>query len=209
MKLSKIIENLQCNKINFEDLEIDNLMTNSKYQKPNSLFFCYQGVSVDSHDFVNEAIDNGAIALIVEKNLKRLLNSEEKQATLLISIENLNNYKSVYSEIAGDKIIQTLIAIIKSTVDTIDFLGQIDEKTLIIITNPYGAEKLAAFLTFAFDTVAPKFYSNDDVKRGYIILKGDRKAGMRINFVSILISGIIDNYKLISTPEGLLERLST
>ena len=144
---------------------------------------------------------------IVEKNLKRLLNSEEKQATLLISIENLNNYKSVYSEIAGDKIIQTLIAIIKSTVDTIDFLGQIDEKTLIIITNPYGAEKLAAFLTFAFDTVAPKFYSNDDVKRGYIILKGDRKAGMRINFVSILISGIIDNYKLISTPEGLLERL--
>lgn len=144
---------------------------------------------------------------IVEKNLKRLLNSEEKQATLLISIENLNNYKSVYSEIAGDKIIQTLIAIIKSTVDTIDFLGQIDEKTLIIITNPYGAEKLAAFLTFAFDTVAPKFYSNDDVKRGYIILKGDREAGMRINFVSILISGIIDNYKLISTPEGLLERL--
>ena len=33
MKLGKIIENLQCNKINFEDLEIDNLMTNSKYQK--------------------------------------------------------------------------------------------------------------------------------------------------------------------------------
>lgn len=144
---------------------------------------------------------------IVLKNLKRLLNAEEKQATLLISIENLDNYKSVYSEIAGDKIIQTLIAIIKSTLDKVDFLGQIDEKTFIIITNPYGSEKLAAFLTFAFDTVAPKFYSKQDAEQGYIILKGNREAGMRSNFVSILIAGIIDNYKLISTPESLLERL--
>ena len=95
MKLSKIIENLQCNKINFEDLEIDNLMTNSKYQKPNSLFFCYQGVSVDSHDFVNEAIDNGAIALIVEKKLNvdipQILVEDTRQAISIIASNFYNN----------------------------------------------------------------------------------------------------------------------
>lgn len=95
MKLSKIIENLQCNKINFEDLEIDNLMTNSKYQKPNSLFFCYQGISVDSHDFVNEAIDNGAIALIVEKNLNvdipQILVEDTRQAISIIASNFYNN----------------------------------------------------------------------------------------------------------------------
>lgn len=143
----------------------------------------------------------------VEKNLKRLLNSDEKQATLLISIENLENYKSIYSEIAADKIIQTLTAIIKSTLDSSDFFGEIDEKNFIILTNPYGAEKLAAFLTFAFDTVAPKFYSKSDAERGYMILKGDGEAGMRANFVTVLIGGIIDNYKLITNIDILLERL--
>ena len=66
---------------------------------------------------------------------------------------------------------------------------------------------MAAFLTFAFDTVVPKFYSSTDAKRGYMLLKGDKMAGMRANFVSILIGGIIDNYETIKTPEELIERL--
>ena len=143
----------------------------------------------------------------VQKALRRLLNSDNKQAVLLVGVENLENYKSIYSDIAGDKLLQTLAAITKSTLDSNDFLGQLNEKNFIIITNPFSAEKMAAFLTFAFDTVAPKFYSEQDVKRGYTLMKGDREAGMRANFVSILIGGILDNYDLISSEEALLEKL--
>ena len=143
----------------------------------------------------------------VEKNLKRLLNNDNKPAVLLLGLENLRNYKSVYTDVAGDKIIQTLIAIVKSTLDNNDFLGQLDEENFVIITNPYTAEKMAVFLTFAFDTVAPKFYSVQDAKRGYMLLKGDRMAGMRVNFVSLLIGGIIDNYEQIKSVEALEQRL--
>ena len=143
----------------------------------------------------------------ITKTLKRLLNAENKPAVLLMGVENLNSYKSVYSDIAGDKLIQTIVAITKSTLDINDFLGQLNENSFIIITNPYSAEKMAAFLTFAFDTVAPKFYSQEDAKRGYTLLKCDRMAGMRANFVSILIGGILDNYELINTPEELIDRL--
>ena len=38
----------------------------------------------------------------VEKNLKRLLNSDNKPAVLLLGLENLKNYKSVYTDVAGD-----------------------------------------------------------------------------------------------------------
>ena len=100
----------------------------------------------------------------VRKALKRILNSECKNAVLLVGIENLGNYRSIYSDVAGDKLVQTLIAITKSALDTADFLGQLNDTNFIIITNPYSAEKLAAFLTFAFDTVAPKFYSSADAK---------------------------------------------
>ena len=143
----------------------------------------------------------------VYKAIRRLLHSENKLAILLAGIENLDNYKSVYSDIAGDKLLQTFAAITKSALDANDFLGQLDDKNFVIITNPYSAEKMAAFLTFAFDTVTPKFYSEQDARRGYTLLDGDRKAGMRANFVSVLIGGILDNYESICGVDRLLEKL--
>ena len=142
----------------------------------------------------------------MEKSLKRILNSEN-EATLIIGIENLENYKSVYSDIAADKLIQTFTAITKSALEPEDFLGQLNETNFIIITNNYKAEKLAEFLTFAFDTVAPKFYSEQGAKRGYMLIKSDRLAGMRANFVSVQIGGILGQYKQINSVNALIERL--
>lgn len=141
-----------------------------------------------------------------KKALKRLLNTEG-QAALLVGIENIENYKAIYTEVAGDKIVQTLVAIAQSALEKSDFIGQYDEKNFIIITNNYRAEKLAEFLTFAFDTVAPKFYSETDAKRGYTTLKGAKYAGMRVNFVSILIGGISEGFHMFSDVDLLLEKL--
>ena len=143
----------------------------------------------------------------VYKAVRRLLHSENKLAILLAGIENLDNYKSVYSVLAGVKLFHFFSAFTNFELDTNDFLGQLDDKNFVIITNPYSAEKMAAFLTFAFDTVTPKFYSEQDARRGYTLLDGDRKAGMRANFVSVLIGGILDNYESISGVDGLLEKL--
>lgn len=144
---------------------------------------------------------------IVEKMLKRILHTQNSQAVLLVGVENLENYKSVYSDIAADKLIQTFVAITKSSLEPDDFLGQVNETNFIIITNPYRAEKLAAFLTFAFDTVAPKFYSEQDARRGYMLMKSDRQAGMRANFVSVMVGGMLGNYEHLNSVDALIERL--
>lgn len=144
---------------------------------------------------------------IVEKSIKRLLHTNNQQSILMIGIENLENYRSVYSDVASDKLIQTFVAITKSALEPDDFLGQLNDTNFVIITNPYRAEKLSAFLTFAFDTVAPKFYSEQDARRGYMILKSDRLAGMRANFVSVQIGGMLGNYEHISSVNALIERL--
>ncbi len=143
----------------------------------------------------------------VIKNLKRLLGKINKQAVLLIGLDNLDSYKRRYSEVAGDKLVQTLVAIIKSTLSEEDFLGQLNDEDFIVITNSYSAEKMAEFLSFAFDTVVPKFYSGQDVARGYMLMQGDRLAGMRANFVSIQISGVMENFEFASKVDGLLEKL--
>ena len=144
---------------------------------------------------------------IVEKSLKRVLSSEQNKAVMLIGIENLDNYKSVYSDIASDKLVQTFVAITKSSLEPDDFFGQLNDTNFVIITNIYRAEKLSSFLTFAFDTVAPKFYSEQDARRGYMLMKSDRLAGMRANFVSVQIGGMLGNYEHINSLEGLIERL--
>ena len=143
-----------------------------------------------------------------KKALKRVLTGEH-QAVLLAGIENLDEYKSIYTELAADKLLQTFIAIAKSTLSESDFIGQIDEKNFVIITNKYGAEKLAEFLTFAFDTVIPKFYSHADAERGYSLLKGERYAGMRVNFVSVLVGAIVDDFTLVPSVDVLIDKLQS
>ena len=140
------------------------------------------------------------------KALKRVL-STEGLAVLFADIQNFEAYKEIYTELAGDKLIQTFVAIIKSALDNSDFVGQYNDTGFVIITNKYKAEKLATFLIFAFDTVVPKFYSQTDVKRGYSLLKGEKYAGMRVDFVSVLIGGMVDGFAFVPNTKILLDRL--
>ncbi len=67
MELKKLltgIENLKSK----GDLEIDikKVECNSKNIKPNSLFIAIKGYDFDGHEYVNEAIENGAIAVMLD-----------------------------------------------------------------------------------------------------------------------------------------------
>lgn len=139
--------------------------------------------------------------------LKRILARKNDWAAILISIENFLPYTEIYTELAGDRVIQAFIAIMKSTLDEKDFLSQISDNEFLIITHPATAEKIASFLTFAFDTIAPKFYSNEDSKRGYMLLQGDEFAGIRIPFLAVAIGVISSEFDTYSDAEKLLTKL--
>ena len=124
--------------------------------------------------------------------LKRIVADNGKWAVMLVSIENFQNYKETYTELASDKIVKTYCAIIRSTLSENDYFGTISDNRFLIITDSIKCEKLAHFLTFAFDSVAAKFYSPQDVKRGFMLMQGDEFAGRRSNFVHTTI-GIITN----------------
>lgn len=143
----------------------------------------------------------------VLKEIKRTLVKNEKRAFMLISIENFMDYKSIYSDIASDRLVQTFTAIMKTSISETDFLGQLSENEFFIITNPMYCEKISAFLTFAFDSVAEKFYSQTDLKRGYIILQGDEKEGRRGEFLHCAIGVITNEYKSYFSPDEVLNSL--
>lgn len=124
--------------------------------------------------------------------LKRMISAKAQRAALLISIDNFFNYKENYTELASDKLIQTYWAIIKSTIEDEDFFGEIRENEFLVITDRNKAEAVANYLIYAFETVSSKFYSIEDNKRGYMMMKGDNQAGRRSNFVHTTI-GVVTN----------------
>lgn len=124
--------------------------------------------------------------------IKRMISSKSHLAALLVSIDNFFNYKENYTELASDKLIQTYWAIIKSTIEEDDYFGELRENEFLIITDSDKAEAVANYLIYAFETVSSKFYSIEDNKRGYMMMKGDNQAGRRSNFVHTTI-GVINN----------------
>lgn len=141
------------------------------------------------------------------KSLKRTLAKNKPWACLLISVQNFQNYKDIYTELASDRLLQTYCAIINSAIDKEDFLGQISENEFLIITNPLRAEKIASFLAFAFDAVSAKFYSAEDAKRGYTILQGDERAGRRSEFVFTTIGVVTNEFREYTSVEEVLNSL--
>lgn len=68
MLLSKLIDKLKYKSIQANlDLEIDAIEFDSRKVSKSGLFVALRGVSVDGHEYIKTAIDNGAIAIICEE----------------------------------------------------------------------------------------------------------------------------------------------
>ena len=142
------------------------------------------------------------------KMIKRELNSAQEWAIMLIDIDNLEFYKEIYGELAADKLLQTYSAIIKSSLDKGDYLGQFGKDDFIVITKTTEkAEKIANYLVYAFETVVSKFYSKSDAKRGFMFMHGDEEAEDKVKLVSTSIGVITNQYKKYSDVKQVISSL--
>lgn len=70
MKLDELIEHLDYKDlINFKNIDITGISYNSKTTKKGDIFVCLVGEHTDGHEYAKSAIENGAVALLVEREL--------------------------------------------------------------------------------------------------------------------------------------------
>lgn len=71
MKIVELLRGLNYNLVSGEEnIEINCLQYDSRKVKAGDVFFAISGFSVDGHNFISKAIENGAKAIVVEKDLE-------------------------------------------------------------------------------------------------------------------------------------------
>lgn len=65
-----------------KEVLVKGIKINSKEVTPGDIFVCTMGVNADRHDFIEEAIQNGAVAVVVQKDIKCIVPT--------IKVENTN-----------------------------------------------------------------------------------------------------------------------
>lgn len=68
-KLAERAEGAMLYGIDKRETEIKRLCTDSRKQTENGLFFCLSGENTDAHEFAEQALQNGAVALVCERKL--------------------------------------------------------------------------------------------------------------------------------------------
>ena len=130
---------------------------------------------------------------ITIKAIKKSIFEKRECSYLLIKIRGINLYRKTHGEIAFEKVLQTLSAIINSMLAQEDFIGHIKDSEFILITNTSQAEKIASFLAFAFDNILNKFYSDDEFENNFTIQSDETKQETKESLMMLNIAVVEKN----------------
>ena len=107
MDLGKIMENIDFNLINGNiDIEIKEIQYDSRKVKAGDVFFCIEGYNVDGHKYIQNAINNGAVAVVCQKNIEKHLNvtvikTKDCRKALALSAANYYGHPSRTMKMIG------------------------------------------------------------------------------------------------------------
>jgi diguanylate cyclase (GGDEF)-like protein len=137
---------------------------------------------------------NVSILNEIESRIKK----GEKFAVCYIDLDKFKSYNDKYGFEMGDRIIQEtariLIQSVEEAGDKNDFIGHVGGDDFVIVTTPDKVERLCNTIIAKFDLRMPKFYSEEDRKRGCIISKDRRGREVQIPLLTISIA-VVTNQK--------------
>jgi len=130
------------------------------------------------------------------KEIKSRLNTSEEFCVAYADINKFKEYNDYYGFEWGDKVIQHTAGIITTTLRErgthSDFLGHIGGDDFIFVTNWGSIKDVCETIIETFDKTIPSFYKDEDLKRGYIIVK-NREGKITASSVLSLSIGVATN----------------
>ncbi|MDP8234349.1 MAG: response regulator [Candidatus Saelkia tenebricola] len=119
-------------------------------------------------------------------------------AVCYADLDKFKNYNDKYGFEKGDRIIQHTARILIEAIDDVgvesDFIGHVGGDDFVIVTEVERAEKISQNIIEKFNSRVPDYYSEEDIKRGYIISKDRKGKEDQIPLLSISIA-VVTNQK--------------
>ena len=130
----------------------------------------------------------------IHAELKKRIANKEEFAVLYLDLDNFKAYNDVYGFLKGDEIIEftasTILKCIHEQFIENSFVGHIGGDDFIAIVPSIEVDKICQSIIIEFDRNVTKFFTDDDLERGYIEV-ANRK-------------GIIEQFALTSISIGVV-----
>ena len=131
----------------------------------------------------------------IHAELKKRIANKEEFSVLYLDLDNFKAYNDVYGFLKGDEIIKftadTIIKCVHSQISNGSFVGHIGGDDFIAILPMLHCEDVCESIIANFDTDVIKFFTEEDISRGYIEV-ANRK-------------GVIEQFPLTAISIGVVE----
>lgn len=144
---------------------------------------------------------------LTRKVLKQIIKKEQRASIILLTVNKIDYYREIYGEIATEKVMQTLGAIISSALIKEDTAGHLGQNELLIFTDPIKAERLAEFLAFAFDNILKRFYSEFDYSNNFIMFSSSSKEEKKVSLMKVIQAVIEYSPKRYKNEQEIIQYL--
>ena len=131
----------------------------------------------------------------IQAEMKKRLWRKEYFVMLYLDLDNFKAYNDVYGFVQGDEIIKftarTIVKNVHSKDEDNNFVGHIGGDDFVAILEDHDFEKICQNIILEFDNNIKKYFSESDIRRGYLEVP-NRK-------------GIIEEFPLTSISIGAVE----
>ena len=131
----------------------------------------------------------------IHAELKKRISNREKFSVLYLDLDNFKAYNDVYGFLKGDEIIKytadTIVRCVHNYIHEGAFVGHIGGDDFIAIVPILNCDEICKNIIASFDAHVTKFFTEEDVEKGYIEV-ANRK-------------GIIEQFPLTSISIGVVE----
>jgi len=132
----------------------------------------------------------------IMEELQNQIDSKKVFAVGYVDLDKFKIYNDKYGFEKGDEVIcetaRLLIKVVREAAGSESFIGHIGGDDFVFITDYAVVEELSEKLVEEFDKNSPKFYNEEDRKRGYIMGKDRQGVETKAGLISISI-GIVTN----------------
>ena len=131
----------------------------------------------------------------IHAELKKRISNKEAFSVLYLDLDNFKAYNDIYGFLKGDEIIKftadTILKCIHENISVGSFVGHIGGDDFIAILPIIDCERICESIIANFDSQVERFFTEEDVEKGYIEV-ANRK-------------GVIEQFPLTSISIGVVE----